>query len=102
VRAGRTKGRVVRKSLYASIVIAQQFIGTILYPSSNLGISGATVRRVVLKTPILRGVMRRRDDDAVRRVLLAMAVVDKDGSRDDGRRSYAILWLNEGLHIIGC
>jgi len=102
VRVGCTKGCVVWNSLYVGIVSGQQFIGAILYPSSNLGISGAAVRRVVLESSILRRIMRRCDDDAVRKVLLAATVVDKDGSGDDWRRSYAVLLLIEGLHVVGC
>src|SRR5262249_12672014 len=61
----------------------------------------AAVRRVVFETTIFRWIVRRRNHNAVRKVLLAAAIVDKDGMRDDRRGRHAIVSLDYGLDVVG-
>ena len=56
--------------------------------------------RVVLEAAILGRVVRRRDDDAVGKVILATTVVNQNGSRDDRGRSYSVTLLYDGVHIV--
>ncbi len=44
--------------------------------------------------------MRWSDHDAVSEVLLAAAVVNENGSRDDRGRSYTVALLNDRLHVV--
>ena len=80
---------------------AQQFVGPVLDPVRHVGVGGAAVGRVVLEAAVLGRIVRRRDDDAVREVLLATAVVDEDGPGDDRRRRDAVVGLDDRLHAVG-
>ena len=73
---GRGADSVVeRDPLHPRVACAQQLVRAILDPARHVGIGGAAVGRIVLEASILRRVVRRRDDDAVRQVFLAAAVV---------------------------
>src|SRR5262245_56471177 len=84
-------GRGKRHSPYAGIAVPQQVIGPVLDPLGYVDVSRAAIGRVVLEAAVLGRVVRRRDDDAVREILLTAAVVNDNGSRNDGRRGDAIV-----------
>ena len=69
-----------RHALDAGVAFPQQCIRTILRPFRHIGIGWSAVGRVVLDAPVFRRVMRGRDNDTVREMRLAAAVVDQDGS----------------------
>src|ERR1700724_2840143 len=70
-------------SFHACIVSPQQLVGSVLHPARYVRVGGTAVCGVVLEATILGWVMRRRDHNAVREVLLAAAVVDENGPRDN-------------------
>ena len=100
VRGPCLDGRGERHALHAAVSAAQQFVGPVLDPVRHVGVGGAAVGRVVLEAAVLGRIVRRRDDDAVREVLLAAAVVDEDGSGDDRGRGDAVVALDDRLHSI--
>ena len=93
-------GRSKRHALHAVVSAAQQFVGPVLDPVRHVGVGGTAVGRVVLEAAVLGRIVRRRDDDAVREMLLAAAVIDEDGSGDDRGRGDTLVALNDRLHSI--
>ena len=91
VRGRGLDGFFERHALHPYISRAQQFVGAILNPARHVGIGRAAVGRVVLEASVLRRIVRGRNDDAVGEVILAAAVVNQNGSRDDRRRSYTVI-----------
>ena len=61
----------------------QQLVGLVLDPAGDRGVGRAAVGWVVLEAAVLGRVVGRRDDDPVREVLRAPAVVAEDRVRDD-------------------
>src|SRR4030095_9119482 len=55
---------------------------------------------VVFEAAILRWIVRRRHHDAVRQIRFSVAVVNQNRSRDDWRRSDAVVLLNQRLNLI--
>src|SRR5262245_64545730 len=45
--------------------------------------------------------MRGCDDDTVGKMLFSATVVDENSVRDNRRRGYSIVLLDDGLHLIG-
>jgi hypothetical protein len=88
-------------SLHPGIAVPQKFVGPVLDPLGHVSISRTTVRRVVLETAVLGRVVRRGDDNAVREMLGARAVVDEDRARDDRGRCKSAVTLDDCLHPIG-
>ena len=76
-----TLSRSERQTFRRPIVLAQQRIGARLNPARHVGVGRPAVRRVVLEAAILRRVVRRRDDDAVRQPVRAAAVVHENRPR---------------------
>jgi len=62
------EGRGERHALQAGIAAPQQLVGPVLDPLGHVGVGGAAVGRVVLEAAILGGIVRGRNDDAVREV----------------------------------
>src|SRR5271170_5049101 len=89
-----------RNPLDACIARPQQIIRPVLDPLRHLGIGRTAVGGVVLEASVFRRVVRRRNYDAVSEMLLAAAVIDKNGSRDDGSRSDALALLDDRLHVV--
>ena len=85
----------------AGIARAQQDVRSALNPPGHVGIGRTTVGWVVLETAVLGRVVRRRNDDAVREVLVAAAVIDQDRPRDDRRRRDTPIALNDRLDAVG-
>jgi hypothetical protein len=71
-------------SLHAGEFISYQFVRAVLYPFRRVRVGGSAFRRVVLEAAVLRWIVGRRNHDAIGEVILAAAIVDQDGARDDG------------------
>ena len=97
VRGRRSERALERDPLHTVEPCAQQLVGAALHPGGDVGVGGAAVGRVVLEAAVLRRIVRRRDDDPVRQLRRAAAVIGEDRPRDDGRRRDAVLTLNDGL-----
>src|SRR6266481_5959324 len=91
----------VWRPLYASVVSSQEFVGPVLNPARYVGVGGTAITRIVFKAAILWRVVRRRDHDAVREVLLAAAVINQDGARDNWSWRDAVVSLNYCIHVVG-
>ena len=72
-----------------------------LNPLRHIGIGRSAMRRVVFKSAILRGIVRRGDDNAVGETPIAAAIVDEDRPGDDGRRRDPVIPLNDGFDVVG-
>src|SRR5262249_31766161 len=70
VSRARLPGRLVRDPLDAGVVRPEQVVGPVLNPGGDVCFGGAAVGRVVLEAAVGRGVVRRRDHDAVGEVVL--------------------------------
>ena len=64
---------------YAAIAVSQKFIGSVLDPLGHADSGRSPMSGVVFEPAILRRVVRWNDDNAVRQMLSARAVIDKDG-----------------------
>src|SRR3977135_216895 len=87
-------GRRERHPPHASVVTSQEFVGPVLTPARYVCVGGTAITRIVFKAAILWRVVRRRDHDAVREVLLPAAVIDEDGARDNRSWRDAVVLLN--------
>src|SRR5258707_15083004 len=99
--ARRVDGRHEGDALHACVVSSQELVGSVLHPTRYICVGGAAIRRVVLKAAILGWIVRRRDHDAVREMLLKAAVIDENGSRDNWRWRDAIVSLNDCIDVVG-
>jgi hypothetical protein len=61
---------------------------------------GATMRGVVFEPAVLGRIVRRCDDNSVRRAGLVVSIVNENRVRDHRRRRDAIVRLDEGFHTI--
>src|SRR5580692_6433216 len=100
MRARSLKGGCEWQAFHAFVVSSKKLIGPVLYPARYVSVRGTAVRRVVLEAPILGRVVRWRDHDAVRQVLLAGAVIDEDRARNNGGWRDAVFPLNYSLHVV--
>src|SRR6266446_1195161 len=66
-----------------------------------ISVGRPAVGRVVLEAAVLRRVVRWCDDDAIGQSLLAAAVMDNNGARNNWRRGYPILALDNSLGEVG-
>ena len=76
MRGWRLKRCGVGNSFHLAIIFAQQPVGAILDPIGNIGISRATLRRIIFKATVRRRIVRRRDDDAVGQARFFATVVN--------------------------
>ena len=90
-----------RDALDAGVAVPQQLVRPVLHPSRHVRVRRSAVRRVVLEAAVLRRVVRRGDDDAVRGARCAATVVNEDRPRDDRRGRHAIIALDDGVHVVG-
>ena len=90
-----------RHALDLGIAGSEQGVGAVLDPRRDVGVGRAAVGRVVLEAAVGGRIVRRRDHDAVARVLGAAAVVDEDRVRDDRRRRHAVVALDDRLDAVG-
>src|SRR5690242_1640113 len=91
---------VVRESSNATQAAQQQLVGPVLDPSRDGGVSGSSGRRVVFEATVLGWIVRRRDDDAVRQIGRAAAVVRQDRMRDGRRWRVAVGSINCTLDTV--
>ena len=96
---GRERPRI-GQPLHARVPGREERIGAPLDPAGHGRVGGAAVRRVVLDAPVLRRIVRRRDDDPVGSPLRPAAVVGQDGVRDDRRRRRGVALGHEHLHSV--
>ena len=82
-----------RHALDAGVVRPQQLVGPILNPLRYVRIGRTAIGRVVFEPAVSRGIVRRRDDNAVGQVRLAVPVVNQNGARNDRRRGYSVVLL---------
>src|SRR5262249_25167511 len=80
--------------------VAQQLVSAALNPLCYVGVSGTTIGRIVLETAVRRRVVRRRDDDAVGEILFTIPVINENCSRDNRRRSEAVISLDDSFNTI--
>ena len=78
IRGPGLEGPGERETFHAYVARAQQFVGPVLHPLRLIGVGRAAVGRVVLEAAVLRWIVGRCHDDAVRKVIGARAVVDQD------------------------
>src|SRR5215467_4718901 len=64
---------------HAAIAITQKLIGPVLDPLGYVGIRRSPMRRIVFEPAILGRIVRWGDDNSVREMLSALAVMDEDG-----------------------
>ena len=83
------------------VAAAQQFVGAVLNPAGHIGVGRPAVGRIVFEAAVLGRIVRRRDDDAVGEMILAGAVVNQDGARNDRRGRHAVIGLDERLDAVG-
>ena len=86
--------------LDSGILRQQQLVRTVLDPAGHAGIGRTAVRRVVLESAIFRRVVRRRDDDSIRRPIARPLIPREDRAGDDRRRREAVVLLDDRLHAI--
>src|SRR5262249_47052356 len=80
--------------------VASQIVGAALNPSCYIGVSWTAVGRVIFEATVRRRVVRRRYNNAVGEMLLAVPVIHKDSSRYNRRRSEPIIALDDSLHVV--
>jgi hypothetical protein len=101
VRSAGLHGDGERHARHAGVPGAQQEVGAVLDPPRDVGVGRTAVGRVVLEAAVLRRVVRRRNDNAVREVLAAAAVVHQDRVRDDRCGGDTVVALDDGVHPVG-
>src|SRR5438552_2493673 len=85
---------------YGTIPVPQKFIRAVLHPFGHMRFGRATMCGVVFETAVFGWVVRRRDDNAVREMPIAGAVVYKDRVRNDRCRGYAVGLLYNRMHFV--
>ena len=104
-----------RPASHTPEVGGQQFVGAILDRARDVGIGGSTGGRVVLESPVLGRIMRRRDDDAVRPARIPLfrnagaarrivtgktPIVPQDREGNDRRRRIPPTRRDAGMHPV--
>src|SRR5262249_19872609 len=93
--------RSKRHALYAGVFLPQKLVGAILDPLGHVGIGWTAIWWVILEATVLGRVVRGWYDDAVGEMLSSATVVDEHSVRDNRRRGYCIVLLNDGFDIVG-
>src|SRR5438105_9984427 len=101
-RCRRANRRGEWDALYVRVTRPQQCICARLNPIRHVAICRSTVRWVVLESAVLRGVMRRGDDDAVSQAIGAAAVMHQDYPRNRRSRRHAVAALDDRLDGVSC
>src|SRR4029077_14846760 len=98
--ARRLDGRGERYAPHAHVVSSQELVRPALNPSRHRPVGRAATRWVVLEAAVLGWIVRRRNHDAIREVLLAARVVNEYGPRNHRCWSEAVVSLDHRLHIV--
>ena len=101
MRGRRLEGGGERHTFHIDIVFPQERIGPVLDPPCYVRVRRPAIRRIVFEPAVLGRIVRRRDDDAVRQPVLAVAVVDEDGPRNHRRGRHPVVGLDDGPDIVG-
>src|SRR5262247_4577447 len=87
-------------AFYTGVFLPQKLVGTVLDPLGHVGIGWPTVGWVILEATVLRRIVRGCDDDTVGEMLFSATVIDENSVRDNRRRGYSIVLLNDGFDIV--
>src|SRR4051794_26912636 len=98
---GCPHARLERNSLHPGVCFTQQLVGAVLNPTGHIGISRATVGRVVLESTVFGRVVRGRNYDSVGEMLFTPAVVSQNGVRNRWGGGNAVVGLNDGFYRVG-
>ena len=79
----------------------EKAVGAVFDPLGGGGVGGAAVGWVVLEAAVLGWVVGRGNDDAVREVGGAVAIVGEDGVREGGGGGVAEVLVDHDLHFVG-
>lgn len=80
--------------------VPQQRVGPVLHGFGRARVGGAALGRVVFEAAVRRGIVRRRDHDAVGERFGPATVVGQDGVRDRRRGRVAAALLHEDVHAV--
>jgi hypothetical protein len=86
--------------LHAGIAVSQKLIGPVFDPLGRVGVGRPPIGWVVLEPAVRRWVVRGGNDNAIGQSIVAGAVVNEDGTRDDRRRREPLVSLDYGLYVI--
>ena len=86
---------------HAGISPGEQRVGAVLDPGRDFGVGGATIGRIVLEPAVGRGIVRGRDDDAVREARAPARVPRENGVRDRRCRREAVVALYHDGDAVG-
>src|SRR5262245_34462018 len=75
-------------------------VGSILDPARHSCIGGPAARRIVLEAAIFGRIVRRRNDDPIRKACGSLEVKGEDCMRDCRRRRTAVIEIDHGLYAI--
>ena len=100
VRRGGLEGSIETDALNAFVTAAQQLVRAVLNPVGDVGVGWSAVGRIVFETAVGGRVVRRGDDDTVRKSFRATPVVSKDGVRNDRSRREAVVALNKCFYPV--
>src|SRR6202040_2297294 len=100
VRRRNLEGSTETDALDAFVTAAQQLVRAVLNPVGDVGVGRASVRWIVFETAVGWRVVRRGDNDAVRKSFRATPVVSKDGVRNDRSRREAVVALNKCFYPV--
>src|SRR5262245_23543811 len=100
MRRACLKSGLERFALYFLVAGAEQGVRSILNPRRRIALGRATVGRVVFEAAVSRGIVRRRNDQAVSETVLAPTVMDENRTRHDWCWCEAIVGLDNRLHSI--
>ena len=99
-RRGGALRALIRDPFHVPIAIPQQFIRPFFDPPGGVGVGRTAVRRVIFHAAILRRIVRRREDQAVRQPGRAGAIVIEDRERNSGRRRRRVIRRNKDVHAV--
>ena len=95
-----TQRLVEADALDVLVAVFKKLIGAVLNAGGEGGVGRAAVRGIVLEAAVLRRIVGRRDDDAVRRGG-GLPVPAEDGVGDGGSGGVAVAGLDHGDHAVG-
>ena len=101
MRGSRLHRRLERDALHPCVAGAQQLVRAVLNPAGDVRIGRAAIGRVVLEAAVLGWIVRRRNHDAVGKMLFASAVVNQNGVRNGWRGRVAVVRLNDSFNAVG-
>ncbi|MNV12173.1 hypothetical protein D3C71_1027660 [compost metagenome] len=90
---------IQRNTFNAFQTVSQQRVGAVFDDFGDVGISRATVWRIVFDTTIFWRIVRRSDDDTVS-LRAAFFVVHQNGVRDRRRWGIAVVFLHDNVNAV--